>query len=196
MVILIILAIVLIWWLVTYYQKQAYDARKIKESAEKKKAEEERMFEAGMKDLAVQMDELPIERAAAEAAEDLAPEEIDGKKRKYHYKDVEIVVFWQYGGRYEKSLESEGVKRGDPVRLKHSPTEEDPERVVVVWNDQEIGEMKPNRMRNMVLSWQEAGYPIFSAVNGLYKWHKAFFEIAFYGYVRRNTKLADSETEE
>lgn len=145
------------------------------------KTEEEKMFEEGMAALAEQIDERAAEREAAEAAEALAPEEIKGEKRKYHYKAVEITVYWQYGGRYGKSLASEGMKRGDTVRLKPSPAEEDPKRVVVIWNRKTIGEMRANRMRDMVLSWQKAGLPIFSSVNGLYPWYKAFFEIAFYG---------------
>lgn len=135
------------------------------------------------------------ERAAAEAADDLAPESIDGKDRRYHYKDVEIYVSWQYGGRYDGTLEGLGIKRGDPVQLVPAPTEEDAENVSVVWNGTEIGVMKQNRMRTMVRQWREKGYPIFSAVNGLYPWHKAFFEIAFYGYVRRDADSAETADE-
>lgn len=160
-----------------------------------RKTEEDQMFEEGMAALAVQIEEKAAERESAEAAEALAPEEMKGEKRKYHYKAVEITVFWQYGGRYGKSLASEGMKRGDIVRLKHAPTEEDPKRVVVIWGRKTIGEMKANRMRDMVLSWQKAGLPIFSAVNGLYPWYKAFFEIAFYGYVKKkqDQKVPDSD---
>lgn len=143
----------------------------------------------------VQARERQEERAAAEAADGLAPESIDGKGRRYHYKDVEIYVSWQYGGRYDGTLEGLGIKRGDPVQLVPAPTDEDTENVSVVWNGTEIGVMKQNRMRTMVLQWQEKGYPIFSAVNGLYPWHKAFFEIAFYGYVRKDADSAETADE-
>lgn len=133
------------------------------------------------------------EREHAEASEDLAPLEMDGKKRKYHYKDVEIVVFWQFGGQYGKSLRDIGMKRGDSVQLVHAPISDDPQRVLVVWDGNEIGELKHNRLREMVLSWKDKGYPVFSAVNGLYAIHKAFFEIAFYGYIRKPRETEETK---
>lgn len=128
------------------------------------------------------------EAETAEAAEDLAPEKMDGKKRRYHYKDVPIYVNWKYGGRYDETLDSLGVKRGDKLRLVRKPTEDDLDNVAVFWKTTEIGSMKSNRMRNMVIEWQEVGFPVFAAVNLIGEQHKLLAEIAFYGYIKKTEK--------
>lgn len=126
------------------------------------------------------------ENEVAVSAEDLAPEKMDGKKLRYHYKDVPIYVNWKYGGRYDETLDSLGVKRGDKLRLVRKPTEDDLDNVAVFWKTTEIGSMKANRMRNMVIEWQEVGFPVFAAVNLIGEQHKLLAEIAFYGYIKRS----------
>lgn len=122
-----------------------------------------------------------VERA--EANPDLAPETLDGQKRKYHYKGVDIRVHWQYGGRYGKTLKDLNVKRGDQLILVPEPTEDDPESVSVYWQNILIGYMKGGRMRGMVADWYAAKKPVLAYVNDLYEWFDILVDIAFYGYV-------------
>ena len=135
------------------------------------------------RDLAKQIEDKRAAVATAEANPDLTPEVMDGQKRKYHYKGVEIRVHWQYGGRYGKTLKDLGVKRGDLVVLIPEPTEEDPENVSVYWNRTLIGFMKGGRMRSMVADWRNAKKPVLSYVNDLYEWFDILLDVAFYGYV-------------
>ena len=134
-------------------------------------------------DLTKQIEEKRAAAAAAEANPDQAPEAVDGQKRKYHYKGVEIRVHWQYGGRYGKTLNDLGVKRGDPVVLLPEPSQEDPDNVSVYWNGVLIGFMKGGRMRSMVTDWRNAKKPVLAFVNDLYKWFDILLDVAFYGYV-------------
>ena len=133
-----------------------------------------------------QLEEKAAARSEAQGNQELTPEVLEGKKRKYHYKDVEIRVRWEYGGRYGKTLKDLGVKPGDPVHLSPEPLEDDPENVSVYWNGTKIGFMKTNRMRNMVSSWRAAGYPVAAFVNTLNDAFDVLLEIAFYGYVKKS----------
>ena len=123
------------------------------------------------------------EEAAAEAAPELAPEVLGGKKRKYHYKSVDIRVAWQYNGRYGKTLSDLGIVRGDLLQLVPEPQENDPESVSVYWKNVCIGYMHGNRMRNMVIDWTSNGKPVAAYVNGLFPQYQILIEVAFYGYV-------------
>lgn len=128
-----------------------------------------------------------IERQSKDCAHvidmpDLTQESIAGKKRRYHYKDVNIWVKWQYGGQYGKSCESIGIKRGDLLDLK--PPKEadgDPESIAVCWRGIEIGFMKTNRLRNMVHQWKASGLPVLAVVTKVGGDQKIYIEFAFYG---------------
>lgn len=129
-----------------------------------------------------QIETMAEERESVLASDDLTPETIGGKRRKYHYKDVNIWVVWQYSGRYGKSCKSAGIKRGDPVQLRAVNNDpEDPEAIAVYWNGDKIGYMKTNRLRNMVRSWRKARLPIRAIVSQVGGEQKIFLELAFYG---------------
>lgn len=125
---------------------------------------------------------LEDERDKANASEDLTPDSIAGKKRKYHYKDVNIVLFWQYSGQYGKSCSSIGMRRGDVVEL-HPPKEktEDPEDVAINWKGIDIGVMKNNRLRSMVHQWNRTGLPVLAVVSHVGGAQRLLIEFAFYG---------------
>ena len=121
------------------------------------------------------------ERATAQSNAPLAPDTIAGYPKKYHYKDVDIGIVWQYGGHYGKTLKDIGTKRGDRLYLIPEPTEESDREVSVYRDDIKIGYMKRNRMADMVYQWSKSNLPIFAAINHLGKEHKAIIEVAFYG---------------
>ena len=115
----------------------------------------------------------------------LAPETMHGMPSKYHYKDVVIGVHWKYGGRYEESCESIGMKRGDSLKLVYKPLTqedgiEDPNNISVYWHSIEIGHIRAPRMKSMILDWQADQLPIFCTVAYLGKIHPLYAEIAFY----------------
>lgn len=137
--------------------------------------------------LAAQTKALEAERAAAKSSSDITPESLIGKRRSYHYKDVNIYVLWKYGGRYGKSCESIGIRRGDAVELlppkdpdiiKNSG--DDPESLAVVWHGIEIGTMKSNRLRSMVHQWKNAGLPVLANVSQVGGEQGIMLEFAFY----------------
>lgn len=124
----------------------------------------------------------------------LAPETMHGMPSKYHYKDVVIGVHWKYGGRYEESCESIGMKRGDTLKLVYKPLiqedgTEDLNNISVYWHSTEIGHIRAPRMKNMILDWQADQLPIFCAVAYLGKVHPLYAELAFY---RPESKVSHS----
>lgn len=133
------------------------------------------------KSIEKQIKTMENERATAQSNEPLAPDSIAGYPRRYHYKDVDIGIVWQYGGRYGKTLQDIGTKRGDRLYLIPEPTEEGDRDVSVYRDDIKIGYMKRNRMADMVYQWSKSNLPIFAAINYLGKEHKAIIEVAFYG---------------
>lgn len=133
-------------------------------------------------DIDNQIRALETESNFVKNAADLTPPEFHNQKRRYHYKDVQPVVFWQYGGRYGKSCESIGVKRGDPIRL--TPPQQatdDPQDLAINWSGTDIGIMKNNRLRGMVHQWQAANLPVLAAVSFVGGESKLLIEFAFYG---------------
>lgn len=123
---------------------------------------------------------------------DLTPETMMGKKRTYHYKDVNIWVIWKYGGAYGTTCEDIGVRRGhtvdllppkDPAILESAGN--DPEAIAVVWRGIELGSMKSNRLRSMVHQWKAQSLPVVAAVSQVGGEHKIMFELAFYGRPRK-----------
>lgn len=122
------------------------------------------------------------ERAHVNELPDLTPVACDGHNRKYHYKDVNIRVRWEYSGHYGKSCQSIGMKRGDVLQLL-PPKEKDqePGAVAVVWKGIEIGYMKANRMQDMVHSWQAAKLPVLATVARVGGEEQLYIEISFYG---------------
>ena len=137
----------------------------------------------GLKDLNREIKQLENERREVLASPDLSPNIIDGHKRRYHYKDVNVIIIWQYGGMYGKSCESIGMKCGDKVQLLPHPEKDDPESIGIIWNDTLVGLMKANRMRDMVHQWQAANLPVLAVVSQVGGEHKLLLELAFYGYV-------------
>lgn len=122
------------------------------------------------------------ERSKVNAYDDLSPEILAGRKRRYHYKDVNIYIKWQYGGHYKDSCASIGMKRGDVLELL-PPTEpnDDPEAIAVYWRNIEIGNMKTNRLRSMVHQWKNAGLPVLALVSDVGGEEMLYIEFAFYG---------------
>ena len=144
----------------------------------KKDAEAEKI----MKGIQADLERQEKEREQINDMADLTPEVIAGKKRRYHYKDVNIWVKWQYGGRYGKSCESIGIKRGDALDL--MPPQEkdnDPESIAICWKGTEIGFMKSNRLRSMVHQWKAEGLPVLAIVTQVGGEQKIYIEFAFYG---------------
>lgn len=136
----------------------------------------------GYDDLERQIRVLEEERIKVSDSKDLTPDFIAGKKRKYHYKDVNIVLFWQYSGQYGKTGSSIGVKRGDVVDLRPPKDRtDDPEDIAINWKGIDIGLMKNNRLRGMVRQWKQAGLPVLSVVSQVGGEQKLFIEFAFYG---------------
>lgn len=129
-----------------------------------------------------QIERKEAERALVNEAADLTPPIYNDLKRKYHYKDVNIRVRWEYCGRYGKSCKSIGMKCGDVLQLlpPQDPTEE-LSSVAIVWHGMEIGYMKTNRLQDMVLSWQSAQLPVLAIVSMVGGEEKLYIEFAFYG---------------
>lgn len=147
--------------------------------------EQQEQFNEGWKEVQQQIENKKREKEEALAAEDLTPEKLDGKKRSYHYKDVNIYVTWQYSGHYGKTLSDLGMVRGSAVSLILDPQGDDPECVKVCFDDITIGTMKTNKMRSMVYQWKERALPIMAVANCMGGEYKLLLEIAFYGYAPR-----------
>lgn len=128
---------------------------------------------------------IDISPEEAQKQPQLAPAEINGYELTYHYQDVRLNVPWQLGGRYGKSLNSIGVKRGDPLKIVMNPTtvdeETDPENISIMWKKTVIGDMRPNRLRDMVHTWLHEGLPIYCGVTLPADDRRFFIEFGFYG---------------
>lgn len=124
-----------------------------------------------------------------------APDTLYGHRLKYHYKDVNIVVAWQYCGQYGQTCASIGVKRGDTLSLVAEPYKNyehdklDASNVSVYWGNVRLGVMKDNRLRNMVHQWQEADLPIFCAVTDTGEVNRLYVEFGFYGTPSKKHQL-------
>lgn len=121
------------------------------------------------------------ERADVLLKPSLAPLELNGQARSYHYHDVNIWVAWQYGGHYGKDCKAAGMKRGDSIQLVSRAEPDDKEAVKVRWSGKTIGSMKSNRLRDMVRKWKASRLPIYCAISGVGGESNLFLEIAFYG---------------
>lgn len=143
-------------------------------------------------DINKQIDTLEKEREKVLSSDDLTPKAINGKDRQYHYKDVNIWVDWQFSGRYGKSCESAGMKRGDEVQLRLINNDpEEPKAVGVFWNKQKIGYMKSNSLRDMVRSWRASRLPIRAIISQVGGEQKLFLEFAFYGAPKKYKDAAN-----
>ena len=124
----------------------------------------------------------------------LAPAEINGYPLTYHYQDVRLNVPWQRGGGYGKSVKSIGVKRGDLLKIVFNPKtvddENDPNNVSIKWKNTIIGDMRPNRLRDMVWSWLQAGLPLYCGVTFPAEDRHFYVEFGFYGNpnIKQNEK--------
>lgn len=138
--------------------------------------------QAAYDDLDRQILQREAEHSLAAELPDLTPASLNGNNRKYHYKDVNVWVRWEYGGQYGKSCESIGMKRGDALQLR-PPKEKDPDpgSVAIYWKGTEIGYMKTNRMRDMVHSWHAANLPVLAVVSYVGGEEKLLVEFSFYG---------------
>lgn len=135
-------------------------------------------------DIDRQVSALNAESEFARNAEDMTPPEFHGHKRIYHYKDVQPVVFWQFGGRYGQSCQSIGMRRGDPIQLTPPQVKtESPQDLAINWRGIDVGLMKGNRLRDMVYQWRAAGLPVLAAVSFVGGESKLLIEYAFYGSV-------------
>lgn len=131
-----------------------------------------------------QIEQLEKERNAVLSSKDLTPEEVDGYSRSYHYKDVNVWVFWQYGGRYGKTCKSIGMRRGDTVELVPHHRKDDPKQISIRWRDIEVANMKTSRMRDMVHLWKKANLPIRCVVSSVGGEQKLLLEFSFYGQAK------------
>ncbi len=115
----------------------------------------------------------------------LAPAEINGYELTYHYQDVRLNVPWQLGGGYGKSINSIGVKRGDPLKIVLNTTtvdkETDLENISIMWGKTIIGDMRPNRLRDMVHTWLQEGLPIYCGVTLPADDRRFYIEFGLYG---------------
>lgn len=147
-----------------------------------------------LKDISRQINAKEREHKTAINSPDLTPATLMDHARKYHYKDVEIIVVWQYGGRYGKTCKSIGIRRGDFLDLKveSNPGNSDSIGVSVYWKGVHIGYMKENRMQEMVMSWSSSNLPVLAVVSDVGGECKILVEFAFYGSPsRRKTKKAN-----
>lgn len=147
-----------------------------------------------VEELSAQIKEKSELREAITEKADLTPEIHNGKKRSYHYKDVNIWVVWQYGGQYGKSLGSIGVGRGDDLCLKPvTHSDDDDFNVEVYWNDLLIGHMKKNRLAGMVSDWQKADLPVLAKVAHVGGEEKLYMELSFYGKPKTSKKADNNK---
>lgn len=119
---------------------------------------------------------------------DLAPAEINGFARSYHYRDVNLRVPWQLRGEYDNEINSVrklGVKRGDLLQISFDPhnisDEYDPDNVVISWRGVKLGDMQKTRLRRMVKDWLQIGLPVFCAMSKLSDDRNFYIELGFYG---------------
>ena len=139
-----------------------------------------------LKQIDNQVESLTKEREKVNSSDSLTPEFISNKKRRYHYKDVNVIVYWQYGGQYGKTCKSIGMKRGDFVELlPPQQNTDDPDDIAIKWKGIDIGIMKPNKLRSMVHEWKAAGLPVLAIVSQVGGEQKLFLEFAFYGFPKR-----------
>lgn len=119
----------------------------------------------------------------------LAPAEINGLKLSYHYNDVKIRATYQMSGRDESVKKNNvldlGVYRGEILTLVFDPLnvdgERDPENVAVFWKKTKLGDMRANKLRDMVKDWRAAHLPIFCAMAFPARDRGFFLEFGFYG---------------
>ena len=139
-------------------------------------------------DLNKQGERKDAERTQVNEMVALTPSTYNCLKRRYHYKDVNIRIRWEYSGQYGKSCQSIGMKRGDVLQLL-PPKEKDqePGAVAVVWKGIEVGYMKANRMQDMVHSWQAAKLPVLATVARVGGEEQLYIEFAFYGSPPKTT---------
>ncbi len=119
----------------------------------------------------------------------LAPDEINGLKLSYHYNDVKIRATYQMSGD-DKSIKKNnvldlGVYRGEILTLSFDTRTVDggydPKNVIVSWKKTKLGDLRANRMRDMVREWRQARLPIFCAMAFPARDRGFFIEIGFYG---------------
>ncbi len=126
-----------------------------------------------------------IDPTKAQEKPQLAPSEMDGQNLTYHYQDVMINVPWQLSGQYGKSVKSIGVKRGDVLSFAFDPhtinEEYDKNNVSITWRGVRLGDMYPNRLRDMVRKWAYAGLPIYCGVSLPSNDRHFYIEFGFYG---------------
>jgi len=134
-----------------------------------------------LQDMILENETITNEMSVVRELRKLAPDKIDQESLSYHYQDVNIHIAWQYGGHYGKSCKSIGVKRGDPLELNIEESEEQGTIVAVYWKGERIGEMKTNRLADMVIQWKDSDLPVFCAVSFLGGNNRIYFEFAFYG---------------
>ena len=135
----------------------------------------------GDAELKKQLGHIKREQQAVLSSEDLTPTELKGAKRSYHYKDVCPWIIWQYSGRYGKSCETIGIKRGDIISLTPVKDDDDPEAIGVYYKKTLIGHLRTNRLRSMIISWQASKLPVIAYASAVGGEHKLLLEIAFYG---------------
>lgn len=114
----------------------------------------------------------------------LAPESVDGHDLAYHYKDVTVIPLpaFSIGNIGTRKC---GIKRGDPLTFRfevgnyYGP--EDKDNIAVYWRNTKIGDMRRNRMREMVHKWAAKNLPIFCAVAEPRENNEIIIEFGFYG---------------
>ena len=141
----------------------------------------EKSTKIGVSQIVKQVEQLSKEREKAVNSKDLTPDNFKGLTRSNHYKDVNVTIYWQYGGQYGKDCKSIGMKRGQHVELVPHPEEEDPSNISILWKNKEIAKMKDNRLRGMVHQWFDRGLPVQCIVASVGGEQKLLLEFAFYG---------------
>lgn len=137
----------------------------------------------------VRVDEFMSKMDKVWNAPPLAPAEINGHKLTYHYNDVKIRAAYPVSGS-DKSIKknnvlSLGIYRGEVLTLSFDTRTVDggydSKNVIVSWKKTKLGDMRANRMRDMVREWRSARLPIFCAMAFPSSGRDFFLEIGFYG---------------
>lgn len=148
----------------------------------------EKSTKIGVSQIVKQVEQLSKEREKVVNSKDLTPDNFKGFTRSYHYKDVNVTIYWQYGGQYGKDCKSIGMKRGQHIELLLKPQEDDKGKVAICWNGIEVAMMKSNRLRNMVHQWLANDLPVQCVVAAVGGEQKLLLEFAFYGKPNSKTE--------
>ena len=144
----------------------------------------------------VRVDEFMSKMDKVWNAPPLAPAEINGHKLTYHYNDVKIRADYSVSGNDKSKRKNNvlalGINRGEVLTLSFDTRTVDggydSKNVIVSWKKIKLGDMRANRMRDMVREWRSVRLPIFCAMAFPSSGRDFYLEIGFYGKPSKNEK--------